>query len=123
MAWLPPINCRVYKFVFSGACSTITFSQLTSNSSATITDIEVVTLCPPSGLGDMIVTRPLSPIFQQPFISNHSLGRAEVSPVEGLHPASQLKLSIIPPPASTDTFKKDLRLMLVLISVMVERGL
>jgi hypothetical protein len=39
----------------------------------------------------------------------------------GLHPASQLKLRTIPPPARADTFKNDLLLSFVFIVVMGRR--
>jgi len=35
-----------------------------------------------------------------------------------MNPASQLKLSIIPPPARAETFKKDLRFMDVFTNVI-----
>jgi hypothetical protein len=47
------------------------------------------------------------------------LGKArDASFWEGLQPASQLKLIIMPPPARAVTFKKDLLLMVVFTSVM-----
>ena len=45
------------------ACSTMTFFQSTSNSSARIMGMDVFTLEPNSGLGDMRVITPLSPIL------------------------------------------------------------
>src|SRR5688572_28421274 len=40
------------------------------------------------------------------------------SSVEGLQPASQLKLNSIPPPANADAFRNDLLLMVDLMTVM-----
>src|SRR5690606_1606986 len=102
MPWLPPVNWLPNRPALKAACSTRTFSQGTSSSSARIMGMEVITFCPNSGLGAMMVTTPLSPIFKKALISNHSLGisRAErVSAPLGLQAFSKLKPRIRPPEA------------------------
>ena len=96
----------------------MTFFQSTSNSSATIMGMAVFTFCPISGLGDMMVTRPLSAIFRNPLISNHSLGRLFTSSGVILQEASQLNPIIMPPPASADDLIKERLPILVFTSVI-----
>ena len=63
--------------------------------------IDVLTFWPISGLGDIIVTTPLSPIFKYPLISNHSFGisisMANASATFGLQEFNQLNPSTSPP--------------------------
>ena len=83
--------------------------------------MEVLTFCPPSGLGDMMVTSPFSPIFRYPFISNHSSGislRVIFLASFVVHEFSQLKPIIIPPPARAVHFRKDRLLYVVLTCCM-----
>src|SRR6056300_246800 len=94
----PPAICQLPKRpTLSGACSTSTLFQSISSSSATNMGIEVFTFCPISGLGDITVAKPLSPIFKYPFSSNQFFGSALSSLSELEQEASQLKLNIIPP--------------------------
>src|SRR5690606_1609188 len=105
--------------VFKGACSTKTLSQSISSSSATIMGMDVFTFCPISGFGDIIVARPLSPIFRYPFISNHSFGILATSLFVGLQDASQLKPTTSPPPANAEVLRNDLLPYDVFIKVTV----
>ena len=54
-----------------------------------------------------MVTKPFSPIFKNPLILNHSLGRALTWLGDISQEASQLKLNIIPPPARVLLFIKE----------------
>src|SRR5680860_88275 len=96
----------------------MTSFQSISSSSATIMGIDVFTFCPISGLGDMIVTIPLSPIFRKPLMLNHSLGILFTCSGVGLQEASQLKPSTMPPPARAELFKKERLLYVVFTSVI-----
>ncbi len=99
----------------------MTCFQSTSNSSATIMGMEVLTFCPISGLGDMMVTTPFSPIFKNPLILNHSFGISKSCSGLGLQDTNQLNPSIMPPPASTVDLIKERLLYVVLTVVMVDR--
>ena len=109
MPWLPPVNCRWNRSGQKSACSTSTIFQSTPSSSARIMGMEVLVLEPNSGLAEYRVTTPFSPILIKLLSSNHSFGNANAASGVGLQPASQLKLSIMPPPARAETFKKDRR--------------
>ena len=109
--WLPPASCRLKRSVLSGACSTSTFFQSMSSSSATSIGMEVFTFCPISGLGDRMVTNPFSPILRKALMSNQFLGNS--SPcvtLSGVQEANQLKPSSSPPEDRALAFRKERRL-------------
>ncbi len=85
----------------------MTFSQEISSSSATTIGMEVLTFCPPSGFGEMIVTCPSGAIFKNALMVNHSSGSSAASTEEDVQDASQLKLIIMPPPARALPFRKE----------------
>jgi hypothetical protein len=80
--------------------------------------MEVITFWPISGLGEKMVTRPVSPILMYPLMLNHSFGMAMVGSEAGVQLVIQLNPIIIPPPAAAETFKNERRLCCVFISVI-----
>ena len=80
--------------------------------SATIMGMEVLTPCPPSGLGDMIWMMLSAVILINPFNSFQSAA-APVSAIGipvALNPDSRLIPSIMPPPDRAEAFRKERRL-------------
>jgi hypothetical protein len=79
VAVLPPAPCAWYFVVSSDACSTRTFAQSTSSSSAMIIGSIVFTPCPISGFLAMIVTMPSGVIRMNAFGTNSGALGASVA--------------------------------------------